>query len=277
MNDRQSFEGIVYYRDASDGSIYYFPETPGPQTDSNGDPMISLIGAGPQWFLQVSTKWAVQDSSLDKLAEHLVNQEIINSRAELKQAPLEIEKAELILLAEGEEKILASSKTSGHYPFTAAFNTTISEQLQKDVAAAFNGKKDTLYIRYSASLNTATPIEMEMSGPIHIARESLSEQSQPEEIREWIDQQLSENSFKIEIRTEGNVAPETLQQIHENLMDQAVEEIQSYLSRDDEMTDDSLLEISRKEGIGTSEKIISTSDISTWFKNNSSEYIKIIK
>lgn len=277
MNNRKSFEGIQYYKDASGDGILYFPDMPAPQTDSNGDPMISLIGAGPQWFLQVSSKWAVLDDSLNKLAEHLLSEEIIQSRSDLKQAPLQVKKAELILFMEGEERVLAYSKTSGHYPFTAAFNTTISEQLQREVAAAFNGKKDAFYVKYYASLDTETPIEIAISGPVHTVRESLSGESTTEEIKNWIDQQIEENNFKIEIKAEENISPETLQQVRENLVNQVVEEIQAYLSREDESPDDSLLELIRQEGIGASEQIIATSDISTWFKNNSSEHIKIIK
>lgn len=277
MNDRKSFEGIQYYKDASGNGILYFPDIPVPQTDSNGDPMISLIGAGPQWFLQLSSKWAVSDDSLNKLAEHLLGEEIIQSRSDLKQAPLQINKAELILFMDGEERVLASSKTSGHYPFIAVFNTTISEQRQREVAAAFNGKKNALYVKYYASLDTETPIEIAISGPIHTVRESLSEESSIEEIKDWIDQQIEENHFKIEIRAEENISPETLQQTRENLVNQTVEEIQAYLSREDELHDHSLLELSNREALGASEQIISTSDISTWFKNNSSEHIKIIK
>lgn len=277
MREQKNFEDLIYYPDsAKPNSYYYVPASAMPQTDSNGDPMISLIGAGPQWFFQASTKWSAPSEKVDLLAKFLIENELIPSAMDLKPAPIQIEKVELILKTAEEERVLAASGSSGIYPFTAVFNTTLSEEFQKDVVAAFNGRNETLFVRYHALLDKEIPIEMNISGPIDEARDHFKPESTSAEISEWIEEQVGDKVFEITTRFDDETPIELIEDVHQKLIDKAVAEVQRYLKQEGKQPHNSLLVVGINEVFQIPEKFIASTDISTWFKNNSSEYIKII-
>lgn len=277
MKEQKNFEGIIYYPDSTKpNSYFYIPASPIPQTDSNGDPMISLIGAGPKWFFQASTKWSSPSEKVDQLAKFLLEKELISSTMDLKPAPMQIEKVDLVLKTQTEERVLATSGSSGLYPFTAVFNTMLSEELQKDAVAAFNGRNETLLVRYHALLGKELPIEMKLTGPIHIVRDHLSAGSTSTDISEWIDRQISEGVFEINATFNDEAQEDMVREVHEKLIDKASGEIQRYLSQQVMSPDSSSFEVEIKETFQIPEKFVASTDVSTWFKNNSSEHIKII-
>lgn len=277
MREQMNFEDIIYYPDSTKpNSYYYIPASAMPQTDSNGDPMISLIGAGPQWFFQASTKWSAPSEKVDLLAKFLIENELIPSAMDLKPAPIHIKKVELILKTPEQERVLATSGSSGLYPFTAVFNTTLSEELQKDAVAAFNGRNETLLVRYHAVLDKEIPVEMHLTGPIHQVRDNLTKESSSEEIQEWIEKQINERIFEITSDFDDETSSELLQKVHQKLIEKAAAEVQRYLNQEGMSPDSSLFEVTIKETFPFPEKFIASTDVSTWFKNNSSEHIKII-
>lgn len=153
------FEEIAYYPNTkAEGQYLYYPTTISSQKDGNGSPMISLIGAGENWFLLVSSVWQAGSESLDELAKKLVKEEKIINVYELKLAPIEVKKAELILITQQKEQVLSTSATSGYYPFSAVFNVTVNNEQQKLIAPAFTGQAGTLIVRYTGLLNYSEPI-----------------------------------------------------------------------------------------------------------------------
>lgn len=277
MREQLNFEDLIYYPNSTNPkSYYYIPATAMPQTDSNGDPVISLIGAGPQWFFQASAKWSAPSEKVEKLSKFLIEKELISSSMDLKPAPMQIEKVELVLKTPTEERILATSGSSGLYPYTAAFNTMLSEELQKDAVAAFNGRNETLLVRYHALLGKGIPVEMKLTGTIHHVRDLLSGESFQTEIGEWIERQIDEGVFEITMNFDENVDEEMIREVHQKLIEKTSEEIERYLKQENISADSSNFEVEMKETFQITEKFVASTDISTWFKNNSSEYIKII-
>ena len=230
MKNMQNYEGISYYPKVSQEYVYYyFPVHPLPQTDSNGDPMISIVGGGANWFLQASTKWGAPAEKVSELAKRLTEQGLIRSPMDLRPAPLKVKRAELVLQQEDGEKVLATSGSSGQYPFMAIFNTGLTEEMQHEVVAAFHGRKDALIVRYHATLELEHIVAMSLSGPVHMAGQQLNERSSTEDIAVWLEVQIKKGAIKVQYEI-GETAPAQLQQrANKKIREEAVAEIQRFL------------------------------------------------
>lgn len=154
-----TFEYLAFYPNTyEEGQYFYYSTTIRAQKDGNGSPMISLIGAGENWFLLVSSVWQADSLSLERLAKKLISEKKIIDAYDLKLAPVTANKAELILITQQKEQVLSTSATSGYYPFSAVFNVMINSEQQKLVAPAFTGQEGTLIVQYTGLLNNSTPI-----------------------------------------------------------------------------------------------------------------------
>ncbi len=277
MKTHKIYEDVIYYPNPiKENSYCYFPAHPISQTDTNGDPMISIVGGGTNWFLQTSAKWQVDTEQIDALAELLVEHELIKSTTDLILAPLEVLKVELVLKNENEDKLLASSKSSGNYPFNAAFNCAISETLQKEVIAAFHGKKETLVVNYHVALAFEYPVEMSLKGPIHQSNNDLNPESSRTSVAQWIEDQIQKEVLTITQNFLEDTPIEFVNEVRSQLIDKAVSEIHMGLDPMEMTPDESIIEIIVKESLPKQEAFITSTDISTWFKNDPNDHIRII-
>lgn len=277
MNKQKEFKGITYYPDSDkESSYYYIPASPVPQTDSNGHPVISITGGGSQWFLQAGTKWSAPSEVIEDLARKLIDQELIQSPNDLNPAPVQVGKVELILNTLEGSQVLASSDSSGHYPFTAAFSTRFSTDVQKEVVAAFHGKKEVLMVKYYATLEIKHPVEMTLSGPLHQADDNLNRESTTTEIEAWLVTQIQQGTIAVTRQFDEKIPEHVIEQSKKKLMDEAVDEIRRYLTNNEKRPDTSAFEVRVNETITIPEELITETDISTWFNNSPNEHIKII-
>ncbi len=277
MKNMQTYEGIDFYPDISQKNKYYFiPAQPMPQTDSNGDPMISIIGGGANWFLQASAKWGAGAAKIEELTKRLQEQGLIHSPMDLSPAPLKVEKAELTLKTDKGEKILATSRSSGQYPFMAIFNTSVSEDLQNEIVAAFHGKKEALMVRYYATLALEYPVAMSLSGTIDVAGDYLNEGSSTYDIAIWLEEQIQKGSVTIDYEPDENAPTQLVEGVKKKLKDEAVIEIQRFLRPGKMTPDTSALKVRVEESITVPESIVAATDVSVWFINNPDDHIKVI-
>lgn len=159
MATEEVFEDLVFYPNTyEEGQYFYYSKVVGAQKDGNGSPMISLIGAGNNWFLLVSSVWQADSLSLERLTNKLISEKKIINSYELRLAPIEAKKAELILITQEKEQVLSTSTTSGYYPFSAVFNVTINNEQQRLIAPAFTGQSGTLIVQYTGLINSSKPV-----------------------------------------------------------------------------------------------------------------------
>jgi hypothetical protein len=195
---------------------------------------------------------------------------------DLRPAPLKVEKAELVIRLEEGEKILATSRSSGQYPFMAIFNTSVSEELQDQVVAAFHGRKEALIVRYHASLELDHPVALSLSGPIHKAGDDLTDASSTDDIALWLEEQLQQGNITANYEFGEDAPKQLVEGAKKRLKEEAVTEIQRFL-RPIEMTpDESDLKVRVEESVTVPEALIASTDVSVWFTNNPDDHIKII-
>ncbi|WP_452223651.1 hypothetical protein [Lacinutrix chionoecetis] len=277
MNEQQHFEGVRYYPNSSEKGRYnYFPTQAMPQTDGNGDPMISIMGGGNNWFLQVSAKYHVPEEILEALTQGLIQQELIQSSSDLSLAPVEVKNVELVLTSASDKTVLGTSKSSGHYPFTAVFNSSLTEDKQKQVVAAFHGQQDILKVNYYVVLNKTYAVDMTLKGAIHEASASLNTESSREDIKEWVEAQIEHGKIELISHFDDAVPEHLVKEVHEKLLDKVIAEIQMGLDPLEMTPDTSILEVKIQEDVPIAEEFVASTDISTWFKNNPNDHIKII-
>jgi hypothetical protein len=278
MNHEMTFEGIRYYANPAIPNAYYFlPETPVPQTDSNGDPMLSLIGAGAHWFLQLGTKWQAPTDKLEKLQEKLAVAHRAQTPILLSIAPVAIEKAELILHTQDSDKVLASSGSSGSYPYTTALNATISSDLQQEVVSAIHGKPHVLLVHYHVLHQLEKTVAMELSGPIQKARQTLHAGSPPEAVREWIETEIHNGRLVMRATHDQDIPAELLDNTRNKLLNTATEEVLRFLRGPGHKLDSSGMEVKVTESHTIPEKMLVSTDIGTWFSGNEgNDHIKIL-
>ncbi len=277
MNEQQHFEEISYYPNASKkGSYSYFPIKAMPQTDGNGDPMISIMGGGNNWFLQVSAKYQVSTKSLEALAQKLIKQELIQSSEDLSLAPLEVKNVELVLTSASDKIVLGTSKSSGHYPFLAVFNSNLTEDRQKQIVAAFHGKKEVFEVHYHVLLAKIFVVAMTLKGAIHEANTSLNTESSKEEIKAWIETQIEKGTIEVISQFDKQIPEHHIKEVHEKLINKVIPEIQMGLDHLEMTPDSSIIEVKIQEEFSITEDFIASTDISTWFQNNPNDHIKIV-
>jgi hypothetical protein len=161
--------------------FYYFSTNPKPETDAQGRPSLMSIPMNAGGLLQLGAHLGL-GSAENELLEVLRSELSVRLRLpdlaaqvgagapasapglepktpatlSLEPAPLQVKNAKL-QLGNGSESApvfvdLASSDTSGFFPFAALFSVQLNTAQQASVAAALNGRKGFLLVSYEAGL-----------------------------------------------------------------------------------------------------------------------------
>lgn len=277
MNKSFHYNGITYYPDiADDDRIYYLYEKAIPQTDTSGNPTLSLTGAGAHWFLQLGTKWQVPEARLEELRKKLTDEKEDTEPVDLLPAPVTVQSVELMLHANNEDKVLARSGSSGHLPFSAVFSASVPGHLQSNLVEALHGSAGKLVVVYHAQLDREYAIRMELSGSIAGASDRLTTDSTDDDIRQWIDEQIKSGTLVLQKDVDQGVPEETVTTMETKLYATAIDEIRKHFEST-RQADDAMLDILLNESITLPEKFDITSDVGTWFSGREAdEHIKII-
>ena len=278
MENEKIFEGIRYYANPSMPNVYYFlPASPGPQTDPNGDPMLSLIGAGATWFLQMGTKWQAPSDILEELRQKLNIEHQDEAPILMNIAPISVEKVELVLYTQDDEKVLASSGSSGSYPFTAALNASIPSDLQEEVVSAIHGKAKVLMVNYHYIFEQENEVAMELSGSLLKVREELGADSTLENIREWVEKEIESGQLVLQVSHNEDTPGELIEDTRKKLLETATGEVHRFLSQPGTDLDASDLLVKAKETYKIPVKMMVSTDIGEWFTGNAGDdHIKIV-
>ena len=196
----------------------------------------------------------------------------------MKLAPIEIKQAELILITQEEEKVLSTSTTSGYYPFSAAFNAMINTEQQKLIAPAFTGQKGTLIVQYTGLLNISNPIKMNLSGSPDAMLKKQSIVDSIETFSSEVRNALKDGSWLLTVDGDYDADSDEVLTLKDELIEKAANEISKMYKEKADMSEKNRnTTVESDRNLITKEEIVVRGDVSTWFKDNGTEYINIIK
>ncbi|WP_124981356.1 hypothetical protein [Nonlabens xiamenensis] len=251
---------------------YYYPAHPSPQKDGQGHPMLSLMGAGNIYFLQVSSTWQATEEELQELTELLIEKELIENSQQLQPAPLKDIQARLCAYPDF-QTTYSTSSTSGHYPYAAVFNLTLSEEEQQQVVPAFEGQQEKLAVQYVASIEWIYNVEARLEGLFKLSQFAVAEEDTESALRAYIEKAIEDGQLQIHIQLE-KPTHQLLESIKTKLLDAAVEQGLRWLN--DPNSGDPHMEISLEKGIPHPIDISATADIGAWVRESSSNHLKIM-
>lgn len=279
MINKTVFEDIVFYPDVENEGVYFFYSlSPEAQKDGNGNPMVSLMGAGEYWFLLVSSVWQVDSLSLERLARKLKQEKRIKEETSLKPAPVNIEKAELILITNDKEHVLSTSHTSGYYPFSAVFNATVTNEQQLLIAPAFTGSTGNVIVKYTASLNVPNTIKIQLSGSPDTMLKMKDVAHDTAVFITAINEALSNGQWQLTVNASTDVTDEEMVAMKVEAIELAAKEIfDTYKGNNKLDEEEREFNLVYDKTISTKEELIVSADLATWLSGVGPDYIKIVK
>lgn len=123
----------------------------------SGQPMVSLIGMGSMGYLMFTAIWSAPDRALEALRVEIARRIQISdpSTIQLVLAPVQVARCDLLLGdGSGQFQVIGTSTTSGAYPYSALFNSVLTEEQFAGAAAAINGNTGRLVVEYEVALIT---------------------------------------------------------------------------------------------------------------------------
>ncbi|ACQ78617.1 hypothetical protein Bcav_0353 [Beutenbergia cavernae DSM 12333] len=129
----------------------YRPDAVGVARDARGRPSVTLIAAGDDAFLNLTTLLPADDDAVAALAKELARREgVPPAELTLRPARLDVAPAELLVGdGDGGWICLARRVTSGVPPYSAAFAVPLSPARVAAVRAALDGTSGQLAARYT--------------------------------------------------------------------------------------------------------------------------------
>jgi hypothetical protein len=147
-------DGITLEAASPDGRAWrYIPSRPVIERSASGEPMFSIIEAGPVAFLQCTARLALNDDARARLLERL---KAVRPVAEtLDAASITVGRIALEVSNAGAWEAVAESSGSGMPPWTAALAATLAPAPLAAIKAAADGESGRARLR--ASITPAAP------------------------------------------------------------------------------------------------------------------------
>ncbi|HEX5110304.1 MAG TPA: hypothetical protein VFV95_17760 [Vicinamibacterales bacterium] len=151
-NEPLVIDGMTLEAASPDGRAWkYVPDRPVIERSASGEPMFSIIEAGPVAFLQCTARLALNDEGRARLLERL---KAVRPEAEtLEAASITVGRIALEVSNAGVWEAVAESSGSGMPPWTAALAATLAPAALSAIKAAAGG--ETGHARLRASITRA--------------------------------------------------------------------------------------------------------------------------
>ncbi|RAJ96065.1 hypothetical protein LX87_03815 [Larkinella arboricola] len=266
----QLFNGLRYFKNPDEeNGYYYLPEQPKPQTDPDGKPTLSLIVMGGNGFLQLGTVWEADAVTLEELRSHIANERNEPAAAiQLNFAPVEVEKVEVVLKTGSEEKVLATSSSSGYPPFSAIFSAAVTKDDQNAVVAALHQQKDVLRVDYHTVRQTDESVTVTIRGRIQQAPDGLAENASLQECKEWVVAAVASETLHMVKTGSKKASGELWQTAEEEALEAAAEQVSRYVRGTVFQADEAQINVVSEKSETASTPVIFSTDVSTWFSGN---------
>ena len=286
LPEDSTFADLIYYRDPADSEHYfYLPGNPSLAADAQGAPLLQLLIAGEMGLLQVNTQWQAAAETLDALRKKISAEQFRSAPAlpRLSFAPVAVERVDLLLKTEDEEKLLASASSSGTPPFGALFSVRLNEAEQNHTIAALHQSEGLLRIRYCFTRFVIVEMAVQLEGNVATVWETLDASASLEECQAWVKQALSDGKLVLS-RVGSALATEEFWQHTEDLaFNQAALWLKSNLQSNSpnqsrsRVEEEAMLAVSAKLTESRSIPLMRETDIATWFAGNKGgDHIRVV-
>jgi hypothetical protein len=159
-----SFRGIRYEpRRGSDSDWLYLADEPSPELTPDGKPSIGVIDLGDEAMLQLGVRLDPPAERVEALRAELQRLHPELGATGVRLAPLASTVGNVSLLVgdgSGTWTELDTSKSSGYPPYSTVFNLRLDAEERAAVAAAINGRREFLAVRYEATLATGEAVRL---------------------------------------------------------------------------------------------------------------------
>ena len=168
ISNAAQFEALYYYASLENEQLfYYLPTAPIPETDLNGEPTAILWLLSDTSRLQIGVSLSAEDTQLEALRQALANrQDVEPALIRLSPAPVSVRQVTLMLMDNGDRILTDNSSSSGYPPYSALFQTVLTDAQAAQVSAAFGGRGDILLITYELVFSTDAQVESKLKGDI---------------------------------------------------------------------------------------------------------------
>jgi hypothetical protein len=159
-----SFRGIRYQaRRGTESDWLYLADEPSPELTPDGKPSIGVVDLGEEAMLQVGVRLDPPAEEVEALRTELKRLHPELGPTDVRLAPLvsTVENASLLVGdGSGTWSELDRRKSSGYPPYSTVFNVRVDADGRAAVAAAINGRREFLGVRYEATLATGEAVQL---------------------------------------------------------------------------------------------------------------------
>jgi hypothetical protein len=147
-------EGAHFYADRNQPeTLYYVPDAPVAELNSQGQPTLMLVQMGESATLQLGAQFCLSMAALSTVLEKITTQEPAFVGARLQPAPINVQKVAVLMTdPSGQAAELKGSKSSSFPPYTAVFSIPLTKQQAHQAISAINGRQGLLFVDYTINL-----------------------------------------------------------------------------------------------------------------------------
>lgn len=294
LDDGFTFQNMYVYPagdDDSDVLAYrYLPLAPQPEIDLQGRPTLLSIPMGPGGFLQLGTNLGVAEASVAALRLELAARLKLEdpARIDLEPAALQVSGARLQAGGGADNpkspawENLASSDTSGFYPFTALFNVQLNADQQAPATACLNGRQGFLQVCYDATLPIPVQAEVRIFGDVRALLAELHALTGPpvapellKQVGRLLDLALEQGRLKVEKLTSDSAASGVMQRAYDEARQHMLDLLLKVFSGQAILPDQARAEASAHISDFVNYPLDLATDLATWFAGKGIDHIML--
>jgi hypothetical protein len=270
------FQGLCYYQNPDQPLAYYYiPGDPQPQRDAAGTPMVTVVAAGPEGFLQLSVTWDAAPDTLEALRHEIVSRQALKNPAvvRLAFAPVTVHGV-FLMLGDGSGNFsdLQQRASSGFPPYATVFSLQLTPEQHAQVIAALNGREGFLRLRYEAALQASIEVTGKLSGDV--ARLAAQLQESPADVtlagvEALLQQAMEDGSLQLTVEAPENSPISLVERTQQLVLTQAAARLLHCLQGEASLPDTSHLEVTAALREPLMLPLEAQTDVATWFDGGS--------
>ncbi len=283
----------VYPNDSgeSDARAYrYLPLEPQPETSPQGHPTVLCIPTETGGFLQMGTHLGSTEASIEALRLKLAACLKLDDTAGIDLQPGELRVSGARLqIGSGADlskpsvwEDLASSTTSGFYPFTALFHLQLNADQQTAVTAALSGQRGFLQVRYDAVVIIPAQAKIRIFGDVHALLAELHALTDPllteeliKQAERLLDQALDQGRLNIEDLSTAYTPVDLYQRAYDESRRRMLDLLLDRFAGQFAQANQALAEASADISESVNCPLDLVTDVATWFGRTGADHIVI--
>ena len=193
---------VCYTSDDASGDWLYVPADPVAEL-AGGKPVVQLWASPDSGILQLGAEWTVRPELLERV-EAAVSRAVGGRAVHLQPAPSTVRQVSLETIDDhGTSSVLASSTSSGFPPYRAIFRVELQATAMNAAAAALNGRRGRLAIRYRVGVPLKASVRAQVEGDVEEALITLPAEASEAAIQSWLNGAIEARQVVVSVQASG--------------------------------------------------------------------------